>query len=148
MAVDREFAHIYWVQLGPNFIELGSNWFQIGSNWAPILLHLDPFGSHWPLWDPLGVRPGLATSRALQSATGAQLLRFWNSPRERRQGAKGPLDQTKTTQHTLLSQALVVPRQLSRLNKPIVDIIVWKTETSQTSRQNSAPRIPELTIFI
>ena len=82
-AVDREFVNIYWAQLGPNFAQLGSNWIQIGSNWVPIVLHLDPFGSHWPLWGPIGcqarfgnlasseVRSLRATSAFLEFAAGA-----------------------------------------------------------------------------
>ena len=57
-AVDREFVNIYigpiWVPISPKWGQIGAGLDQIGS---PFGLHLDPMGSHWPPWDPLGAGP-------------------------------------------------------------------------------------------
>ena len=76
-AVDREFVNIYGAQLGPNFSQFGSNWIQIGPNWVPIVLHLDPFGCHWPLWGPIGCQArfgNLASSEVRSGRTRSAFL--------------------------------------------------------------------------
>ena len=90
-AVDREFVNIY---IGPNGVPMSPDWVQIRSNWAPIGLHLDPFGSHWPLWSPIACQARFGHLASSEVRSGRTRSAFWEHTAEWRKVVARPAART------------------------------------------------------